>query len=87
MSYAGTQHSMAPEVYEGLPYGLPVDIYSLGVIFYQLLTGMLPFISNNFDEYHPAHSMKPTFMNKQGCIAEVTDYTKEWISRMLLYEP
>ena len=36
---------MAPEVYNGKPYGTTVDIYSLGLILYRLLNGnRLPFL-------------------------------------------
>ena len=30
---------MAPEVILGVPHGIKADIYSLGVIFYQMLYG------------------------------------------------
>lgn len=30
---------MAPELIEGKPYGLEADMYSLGVIFYQMVCG------------------------------------------------
>lgn len=35
---------MAPEVLEGKKYGLEADVYSLGVIFYQLLFGNYPYL-------------------------------------------
>lgn len=34
---------MAPEVLESKAYGLEVDVYSLGVIFYQILFGVFPY--------------------------------------------
>ncbi|CUG91091.1 protein kinase, putative [Bodo saltans] len=44
-SYCGTMHFMAPEVAgrEGTNYGKPVDLWSFGVIVYNLLSGDLPF--------------------------------------------
>jgi serine/threonine protein kinase len=41
----GTLHYLAPEVLCGYPPSIESDIYSLGVLFYQLLTGSLPYDS------------------------------------------
>ena len=39
----GTPHYMAPEVMQGKGYSLEVDIWSLGILFYELICGHLPF--------------------------------------------
>lgn len=39
----GTQITMAPEVLDRKPYGINADIWSLGVVFYQMLTGKYPY--------------------------------------------
>lgn len=39
----GTPLTMAPEVLEQMAYGIECDIYSLGVIFYQMVFGAYPF--------------------------------------------
>lgn len=39
----GTPHYMAPEILRSEPYGKPVDMWSIGVIFYTILSGSLPF--------------------------------------------
>ena len=45
MSRKGTPNYMAPEVYRNQPYNSSVDIYSLGIVLYQLMNGRrLPFI-------------------------------------------
>jgi serine/threonine-protein kinase len=40
----GTPHYMAPEQYLGLAIGVPADLYAVGVIAYDLLTGTKPFV-------------------------------------------
>jgi len=40
----GTPHYMAPEQYLGLQIGVPADLYAVGVIAYDLLTGTKPFV-------------------------------------------
>eukprot|EP00058_Branchiostoma_floridae_P022068 XP_002607558.1 hypothetical protein BRAFLDRAFT_119718 [Branchiostoma floridae] len=39
----GTPHFMAPEIVRRDPYGKPVDVWSVGVMLYILLSGNLPF--------------------------------------------
>ena len=44
MTSVGTFRYMAPEVHKGMPYDMSVDIYSLGILLYQLFNDMrLPF--------------------------------------------
>jgi serine/threonine-protein kinase len=40
----GTPHYMAPEQFLGLHIGVPADLYAVGVIAYDLLTGTKPFV-------------------------------------------
>jgi serine/threonine protein kinase len=42
-AFAGTQQYSAPELYLGQPASAASDLYSLGVITYQMLTGHLPY--------------------------------------------
>ena len=43
----GTSLTMAPELLEERAYGLKADIWSVGVVFYQLLYGKYPFMGIN----------------------------------------
>lgn len=50
----GSPQYMAPEIIEGHGYSFPVDIYSIGVCFYEFIAGFLPFgedLEDPFDIY------------------------------------
>ncbi len=56
---AGTPDYISPEHSRGKPPGPPADLYSLGVMAFQLLTGRLPFIGANPMEVMAQHVHKP----------------------------
>lgn len=43
----GTPGYVAPEILRGMPYDYKVDIYSIGVLMYILITGKRPFAGKN----------------------------------------
>lgn len=43
----GTPVYMAPEILQGKPYDHKVDVWSLGTVFYEMLTGFTPFTGRN----------------------------------------
>jgi len=47
----GSPHYLAPEILEGKGYGFEVDIYSLGICFYEFICGFLPFGEELDDPY------------------------------------
>ena len=49
-SIQGTIYYCAPEMIMGAPVAISNDIYSMGVIFYELLTGQVPFDGQSVEE-------------------------------------
>ena len=45
----GSLHYIAPEVLDGSGHSFEVDLFSLGVIFYELICGSLPFDEEEMD--------------------------------------
>eukprot|EP00747_Dinoflagellata_sp_TGD_P024978 gnl/TRDRNA2_/TRDRNA2_130927_c0_seq1.p1 gnl/TRDRNA2_/TRDRNA2_130927_c0~~gnl/TRDRNA2_/TRDRNA2_130927_c0_seq1.p1 ORF type:complete len:854 (-),score=169.08 gnl/TRDRNA2_/TRDRNA2_130927_c0_seq1:7-2529(-) len=46
-SMAGTPYYLAPEVVQEKPYGLAADVWSMGVVFFQMCALKVPFDANN----------------------------------------
>lgn len=46
----GTVYYTAPEILMGQEAGIPSDIYSMGIVFYEMLTGTIPFDGNTPEE-------------------------------------
>lgn len=51
----GTAFYMAPEMFEGRPSGVRSDIYSLGVLAYEVIGGQRPFVGDSYDALMVAH--------------------------------
>ena len=55
----GTPHYMAPEQFLGLAIGVPADLYAVGVIAYDLLTGTKPFVGTTATVMQQALNQRP----------------------------
>lgn len=56
---AGTPAYMSPEQFTGQPFDKFSDYYSLGVIWYELLMGCLPFMANDYPGWAISHCQQP----------------------------
>ncbi len=78
---AGTPLYMAPEVADGLPAAPSMDIYSLGVVLYEMCCGVPPFIGG------PVALLKSHVMMDPGRPDGVPDVLWDLIGRMMAKDP
>src|SRR5439155_4743649 len=63
----GTPPYMSPEQFTGKPLTATSDVYSLGVMAYEMLTSKLPFTANTAWEWATQHmTVPPIAMEQQG---------------------
>lgn len=79
-SIMGTPLYMAPEQILGSPIDRRADIYSLGVVLYEMLTGTPPFFKGNV-EYHHVHTPPPPLPE------DVSDPFKEIVMKCMNKKP
>jgi serine/threonine protein kinase len=51
----GTAFYMAPEIFEGQPATVRSDIYSLGILAYEVIAGVRPFVGESYEDLMLAH--------------------------------
>jgi serine/threonine protein kinase len=76
----GTVHYMAPEVANGR-YGKEIDIYALGIILYEVLTGHVPFEGESVGEVLMKH------LTAAQSLADVPAANSDVIARALAKDP
>ena len=76
----GTFHYMAPEIGKGI-YGKEIDIYALGIIFFEMLTGHVPFEGESSQEIIMKH------LTADPDLSDVPQAFRSVIQRALFKDP
>lgn len=82
----GTPQYMAPERITNTDAGPPADLYALGIIFFEMLTGELPFHSTDIASFFVKHLKDPP-MPVRRVNPSVPEELEELILRLLAKDP
>ena len=82
----GTRTYLAPELIQRLPLTFSADIYSLGVLFYEMLTGRPPFIMSNPNDLLMAH-VREKAERPSGYNPNLTPELDQFIFKMIAKKP
>ena len=80
-TYCGTPTYMAPEMMNREPYDAAVDLWSLGIITFELLTGLMPYNGYDVETLKPLVTLLPHFPSRLSISAVV------FISKLLQFKP
>lgn len=82
----GTRTYLAPELIQRLPLTFSADIYSLGILFYEILTGRAPFIMSNPNDLLMAH-VREKAEKPSGYNINLTSELDQFIFKMIAKKP
>jgi serine/threonine-protein kinase len=84
----GTPEYMSPEQARGLPVDHRADVYALGIMFYDMLTGKVPFSAEaSVDVLHQQVNARPIPPSQVAPHAEITPAAERLILRSLEKDP
>jgi serine/threonine protein kinase len=85
-SLMGSVHYMAPEQFQRQPLDQRTDLYSLGCIFYEAITGHPAFDGTNVSELIDAHLKTEPFSMKY-LRQDLSPGLEKWVHRLLEKDP
>jgi serine/threonine protein kinase len=85
-SLMGSVHYMAPEQFQRQPIDHRTDLYSLGCIFYEAITGHPAFDGENVSELIEAHLKTSPFAMKR-LRRDISPKLEQWIIHFLEKDP
>ena len=84
----GTPPYMSPEQFTGKPIDARSDIYSLGIVAYQMLTGELPFMANTAWEWATQHmTAQPKSIDATPVASSIPMGAREAVMHSLAKDP
>ncbi|MBD2102448.1 serine/threonine-protein kinase [Leptolyngbya sp. FACHB-261] len=89
-SYVGTLAYSSPEQMQGLPLDARSDLYSLGIILYEMLTGVLPLQSSTHSFagwYHAHQSQEPRTFEAVGLSRQLPPVLEDLVMACLAKNP
>ncbi|MCR9159217.1 MAG: serine/threonine-protein kinase [Nannocystaceae bacterium] len=87
--FVGTIGYLSPEQIQGLPFGLRVDVFALGVLFYHCLSGKLPFRGDTPEGtlYATVHSQPTPLAEVLPASAQMPPELEDLIMRCIDQDP
>jgi serine/threonine protein kinase len=85
-SLMGSVHYMAPEQFQRLPIDHRTDLYSLGCIFYEAITGHPAFDGTNVSELIDSH-LKTAPYPMQSLRIDISPKLERWVMQLLEKDP
>lgn len=86
-SFLGTPYYVAPEVLEKRPYDFKVDVWSIGVMMYLLLTAKFPFSGYNHQETFSLIKKGYVDMYSSDNLISLSEAGKKFLLKLLTKEP
>eukprot|EP00301_Raphidiophrys_heterophryoidea_P004568 c1197_g1_i1.p1 GENE.c1197_g1_i1~~c1197_g1_i1.p1 ORF type:complete len:459 (-),score=109.09 c1197_g1_i1:291-1667(-) len=85
-TFVGTPHYLAPEMLKGDEYGKEVDIWAIGVVTFQMLTGCIPFVGETPDLLYSA-IMAGAMNISDSKWGEVSEEGHDFVQKLLRLNP